>query len=237
MNDPTSSAAYWKEYFSHLSADQGLSDTAKLDFSNDRVRFQTYGWMMEAMGPLAGRRCLDAGCGTGDLALVMNTLGAGVDAFDFAEPGIARLRRAHPQVRWVVADLTALEGAELAAEYDVVTASEVLQHVPAAAAIRTLWQRVAPGGRLVAVMPNADCPIVQRTQTRFGGHYNGMHLTTLLECLAALPGAAFYRWRGAGFLADQTLLPYGLTPWLDGPHDFGEAPPNRFQFAVLRAPQ
>jgi len=232
-NQPNPS--FWKEYFSRQIADQNLSNTSKLDFSNDRVRFQTYGWMLEAMGPIVGRSCLDAGCGTGELARLMACLGAKVSGFDLAEPAIKTLQHNHPEVHWFTADLTDLDSSEINGPFDVITASEVLQHVDAPAAIKALWSRVSPGGRLVAAMPNASCPIVQKTTARFDGNYNGIHIDTLATTAAELDDCALFCWRGAGFIEDQTLLPYGLTPWFDAPCTLEGTPPNRIQFVIQRA--
>lgn len=231
-----SRCSYWKEYFSRLISDDSLSNSNKLVFSNDHVRFQTYSWMIEAIGPVAGLTCLDVGCGTGDLSRVMDCMGAHVDAFDLAEPAIVQLRQAHPGIRWFAADVTNMGASSVGEAYDVVTASEVLQHVDAVAAIRALWQRVAPGGRLVAAMPNADCPIVKRTSERYKGYYSGVSISELSATLAGLDDVDLFRWRGAFFLADQRLVPYEMSSWFEGVHDFGAAPPNRLQFVAVRKP-
>lgn len=229
-----SRSSYWKEYFSRQLSDESLSNSQKLVFSNDRVRFQTYGWMLEAMGPVVSRTCLDVGCGTGDLARILECMGARVDAFDLAEPAIVQLSRMYPGIRWFVADVMNLGGSSIGAAYDVVVASEVLQHVDALTAVRALWRHVAPGGRLVAAMPNADCPIVKRTTERYAGNYSGVHVGDLCATLAALDDVDLFRWRGAFFLDDQRLVPYEIGPWSDTVHDFGTTPPNRLQFVAMR---
>lgn len=234
-NQDPSRSAYWKDHFSRLMGNQDLSNTHKLDFSNDRVRFQTYSWILESIGPIDGLHCLDVGCGTGDLARIMRTLGGRVDAFDLAEPAITELRERHPDIRWLVADATDLVSAEIGTTYDAIVASEVLQHVDAPATLCSLWERLAPGGRLAAVMPNDDCPIVKRTRERFSGHYGGIDIEMLCDTLSNLPNVTLYRWRGAFFLEDQRLFPYGLSPWFGQSHDFGDSPPNRLQFVALKS--
>src|SRR5262245_38520536 len=91
--------AFWKQHYLQQYSDATLAASRKIDFSNDQVRNQTYGWLLEAMGPCAGLSCLDAGCGLGDVARLLDALGGRVDAFDVVEPCIEDLRRAHPQIR------------------------------------------------------------------------------------------------------------------------------------------
>ena len=67
---------------------------------------------------------------------------------------------------------------------------EVLQYVPLAEALGALWERLLPGGRIVGVVPNADCPIVSRTRARFGANYAP---PTLRQIDAVLQG-----WRRTG---------------------------------------
>jgi 2-polyprenyl-3-methyl-5-hydroxy-6-metoxy-1,4-benzoquinol methylase len=227
-------SSFWKDHFSHQHAEQSQSHSQRLDFSNDRVQYQTYAWLLESLGPLRGRSCLDAGCGTGELALAMTALGAEVTAFDIAQPTIDILSARHPTICWRVADLAHLDEADLAPAYDLVVASEVLQYVDAANGIASLWTKVRPGGRLAAVIPNADCPIVQHARSRFEGRYNGIALNTLVSTLKKLPEANVLRWRAVSFLDDQTLFPYGLGAWHRDADVALQPPPNRLQFVAMR---
>ncbi|MFF2205229.1 class I SAM-dependent methyltransferase [Streptomyces sp. NPDC058145] len=55
-----------------------------------------------------GGRALDVGCGTGELAAYLASLGYAVDALDFAGSAIARAREEHArleQVRWLPLDI------------------------------------------------------------------------------------------------------------------------------------
>lgn len=225
--------AYWEKHFSEQHADGAMSGTRKLDFSNDRVRTQTYGWILEACGIVGGKRCLDAGCGTGEIALLLAALGGEVEAFDIAPAAVSALQSEHPGIRWFVGDVGDVGSSQIAAQYDLIISSEVLQYVDAGQAIARMWPHLAPGGRLIGVVPYASCPIVQSVQKRFDDHYQGIALDTLRDLADSLPGVAQTWWRGAAFLDDQTLLPYGLSPWCT---DFQapQTPPNRIQFVLLR---
>lgn len=49
--------------------------------------------------PEGGGRALDVGCGAGELAAYLASLGYAVDAVDFAASAIDRARREHPEAR------------------------------------------------------------------------------------------------------------------------------------------
>lgn len=226
--------AYWEKHFSEQHADAAMSGTEKLDFSNDRVRVQTYGWIVEAAGIVRGQKCLDAGCGTGEIAILLASIGAEVDAFDIAPAAVATLQTQQPHIRWLVGDVADVGGSAIADRYDIVVSSEVLQYVDAAKAITRIWPHVGPGGRLIVVVPYAGCPIIQSVQGRFDGHYRGMTLESVSELASALPQVHKAYWRGAAFLDDQSLLPYGLTSWSEQFVAPEGVTPNRIQFVLLR---
>ena len=55
-----------------------------------------------------GDRVLDACCGTGDLAILAQRVGASVVGLDFSPEMLARARRKAPSIEWVEGDLLAL---------------------------------------------------------------------------------------------------------------------------------
>jgi SAM-dependent methyltransferase len=225
----------WSEYFHGRHDDVHSGLARRLDYSNDRVRFQTYGAVMEVAGPLTGARCLDAGCGFGDLSKILHAAGARVDAFDLVDSTIRRLKLSHPEINWFTADVQRLALEELTGEYNVVFATEVLQYVDPAPAIEALFQLVAPGGRLVGCVPHAGCPVVTATEDRYAGRYSGLTVRGLAETLSNLRGVATFAWRGATFLKDQALFPYQLTPWRRGSRlEEADGLPNRLHFVAMR---
>lgn len=226
----------WGAYFLKRHTDPSSGAARRLDYSNDRVRFQTYGAVMEAAGPLTGVRCLDAGCGFGDLSRILDAGGAQVDAFDVVDETIRWLKLTHPRIGWFTADISKLSGDVVSGEYGLIVATEVLQYGDPATAIRSLFRFVAPGGRLVGCVPNSGCPLVANAAGRFAGRYSAISIEDLVSTLSTLPDVARYSWRGAVFLEDQTLLPYKLTPWSDKAHLEGShGIPNRLHFMVSRA--
>jgi 2-polyprenyl-6-hydroxyphenyl methylase/3-demethylubiquinone-9 3-methyltransferase len=100
---------------------------------------------------LAGRRCLDVGCGAGILTETLARAGAEVTGADLAEDSltVARLHLAESGlsgVRYCLASAEELAARE-PATYDVVTCLEVLEHLPdPASAIAACARLLRPGG-------------------------------------------------------------------------------------------
>jgi 2-polyprenyl-6-hydroxyphenyl methylase/3-demethylubiquinone-9 3-methyltransferase len=110
-------------------------------------------WIERVCGGLAGKRVLDIGCGGGILAEAMAAKGARVSGIDLSEKalGVARLHQiesgASVDYRLIAAETLAAESPDA---YDVVTCMEMLEHVPAPAAIFAAAATLAaPGGAIV----------------------------------------------------------------------------------------
>jgi SAM-dependent methyltransferase len=102
-----------------------------------------------------GRRALVVGCGTGEDAEFLATLGFAVTGFDLAPTGIAAAKRLHPgtSVDYQVADLLALPDA-WAGAFDLVFEAYTVQPLfgeVRARALAALAGPVAPGGTLLVV--------------------------------------------------------------------------------------
>lgn len=100
-----------------------------------------------------GTRVLDAGCGTGRVAIELAERGFTVVGMDLDEKMLAAARAKAPRLRWLLADLSEA-GAHLRDEFDaVVAAGNVMIFLDPGSEGRVLEQlaaRLAPGGLLVA---------------------------------------------------------------------------------------
>ncbi|WP_331735579.1 methyltransferase, FxLD system (plasmid) [Streptomyces sp. NBC_01166] len=110
-----------------------------------------------ALAPEGGR-ALDIGCGTGELAAYLASLGYTVDAVDFAEGALerARVEQAESEgVRWLCLDVDKDDLTNLNEEgYDLVTLRMAVAFVrDRSRVLRGLGGRLREGGTLVVITP------------------------------------------------------------------------------------
>ena len=213
-----------------MSASQSLADHdtrpevrkhSAPDLSDESVQSQTFSLALEAAGPIFGKSCLDAGCGVGRFSAVLGTLGArDITATD----QVLDPRYQDPCIRWVRADLENELRFSSLPSFDLVFALDVLQVVPFAAGLRTLWQRVRPGGRLVAVVPNGACsprnPCAPSPRE-------------LRAAVDALTPASIRAVRGMTFQQEQQIVPYRVDPW--GREPAADPPPCRWLIVAVKS--
>jgi 2-polyprenyl-3-methyl-5-hydroxy-6-metoxy-1,4-benzoquinol methylase len=220
---------YWAKYYAGVAED----GRPALDYSNRRVQAQFFALTLEALGDCMGSRCLDVGCGLGELCKCLADLGASqVTGLDVVPELVEAARASRDDVRWIcdnADDETALASLGLV---DRISLVEVLQYLPSDRVLRSLWTHLAPGGRMVGIVPNANCPIVKSTVTKFGGKYVPLSEENLRETLTMLPELDASAMRGFVFLNDQRFLPYQVTTW-DGTAR-RETVPNRLQFVAQK---
>ncbi len=107
-------------------------------------------WILRQL-PRSFRTALDVGSGTGDLARLLATRAAAVDAIDPDPATVTRARELTPAdtpVTFTAAD--ALTGIP-SASYDVITCVAALHHLPFTDALAHFRRHLAPGGTLVVV--------------------------------------------------------------------------------------
>lgn len=125
--------------------------------------------MLGLVGEVAGRRILDAGCGSGPTSAALVERGADVSAFDRSSAMVEIARRRLPDT-----DLRVLDLAEplpwVDASFDVVVASLVLHYLRDwSGALAELRRLLPTGGRLVAsVIHPGAFPIVHPDLDYFG---------------------------------------------------------------------
>jgi 2-polyprenyl-6-hydroxyphenyl methylase/3-demethylubiquinone-9 3-methyltransferase len=160
---PTSIVAREAEHFGALAGDwwdpRGASamlhklNPVRLRYIRDRVDQH---WQEDERGvrPLAGRTAMDVGCGAGLLCEPLARLGAEVTGVD-AAPELIAAARAHAAGQGLGIDYRACGVEEIAGQFDLVTAMEVIEHVASPQAfLHDLAARLAPGGLLILSTPN-----------------------------------------------------------------------------------
>jgi 2-polyprenyl-3-methyl-5-hydroxy-6-metoxy-1,4-benzoquinol methylase len=216
---------FWSNHYEQVFA----TSDEWLDFSNERVQNQTFGVCLEAAATVQGRRCLDLGCGRGQFSRVLLGCGGIVTAVDATETA----RVPVPGIEWREGNLLDEDTLASLPKFERVFMLEVLQYLPLDTIAR-VWAHVEPGGRLVGVIPNSECPIVQKTVERFQGRYLPQSPESLLGALGALPDLALAAMRGLTFGDSQEITPYRLSSWYSTSPDDLPVPPNRLQFVAIR---
>lgn len=111
--------------------------------------------ILEHLQPQKGKKVLDLGCGTGDLAAAIHAQGADVLGIDLSGTMIQRAREKYPSLLFQVANAETFRTAE---QFDAVFSNAALHWIrQPEKVIETIWLALRPGGRLVA---------------EFGGHGN-----------------------------------------------------------------
>ena len=102
----------------------------------------------------SGARVLDAGCGTGRVAIWLAEQGFDCVGVDADASMIAEARRAAPQLTWIHADLTQLDSLALSADFDLVVAAgnviPLLASGTEPRVLESLAARLGPEGQLIA---------------------------------------------------------------------------------------
>ena len=226
---PSSRERFWSAYY----ADVVRTRDPWLDYSNEHVQVQTFGLAIEAAGPVRGRQCLDVGCGWGDVCRALLGLRASaVTGIDIVPELVAEHQQSDPQIRWLCGTLEDDGFVWALGQFDIAFLLEVLQLMPLEATLRRVWGMLRPGGRLVAMVPNARCPIVSRVRDRFDANYVPPSDIDIEAILSSLPEIAHWSYRGLWFGRDQRLVPYDVSEWR--PHGAWGHEPNRIQFVALK---
>ncbi|MFJ4151925.1 methyltransferase, FxLD system [Streptomyces galbus] len=116
--------------------------------------------LAEHMSAPDGGRALDVGCGTGELAAYLASLGYTVDACDFTDSALARAREEHADVkgvRWLHLDIERDDPAPLHEDgYDLITLRLMYPFVQdRGRVLHALGERLRDGGALVVITPVA----------------------------------------------------------------------------------
>ncbi len=230
---------YWAQHFC-AAAEQEKNAEKQLDFSNQAVAIQTYSYLLETCGQIAGKHVLDCGFGTGEIARICELLGGSVDAFDLVDARIPQLRNQSPGICWSAGDLGTWQLPANSERYDIILACEVLQYVDFDVVVKNLTDALTDSGRLIIVIPNADCDIVKRSTSRFDNRYLGVATDSLADRLSKYADDFHITYRGIRFQEDQSVVPYVTDAWTTvfptkNRNEVGHATPaNRLQIVLSR---
>lgn len=221
---------FWKNYYDNLAR----RGTAWLDYGNQRVQEQTLALAIDQAEPVAAKSCVDVGCGKGQLALALSERGASeIVGTDASAALLEQLALDAPQIGWINYSLLNPPAPQFFRGFDRVFAVEVLQYVPIGLGLAHLWQLTSPGGRLVGIVPNRDCPFLADAIARFRGYYAPPSASDLETAIAGLDGAAAWKLSGMWYTQQPEGAPYRVAD-LSG--SAADGPPNRFVFVVNRFP-
>jgi SAM-dependent methyltransferase len=149
----TTSRSKWQDHEGRASGAEYAAHFAQLASAGHDVHGEA-SFCDELLRP--GSHVMDAGCGTGRVAIRLDELGHHCVGVDSDEGMLAEASRAAPHVEWLLADLAALtpDIAPLAAGFDLVVAAgnviPLLAHGTEAHAIAGMAGMLHPGGHLVA---------------------------------------------------------------------------------------
>lgn len=85
--------------------------------------------ILAALPPTNGLKIADLGCGNGYLARLLDGMGHRITALDSSEDGIRIAREAHPSIDFRCLSLYDDLQASIGTDFDVVVASEVIEHL------------------------------------------------------------------------------------------------------------
>jgi SAM-dependent methyltransferase len=180
----------------------------------DPYAMAKYGILLDWLGDVRGKTVLVAGCGSGELCALLARRGAIVDAFDLEQRNLDLARetaqRLGAEFNTFVASIDDVGDAK---RYDVVAATDVIEHVrDDRAAVLKLKRLVKPAGRLVLTVPaRAE---LMGYHDEILGHFRRYSRRTLRPLVE--PDFAIERIRYFGFfLIPVTLI---VSRWLRRPY-------------------
>jgi SAM-dependent methyltransferase len=123
--------------------------------ADDPYAMAKYAIALAWLGEVRTLRTLVVGSGSGELACFLAQRGAEVLAIDVDEASVGFTRRTAARLGAVLrTGVSTLEGFDGAARFDLVVATDVLEHIADdAAAVAKLKGLLAPGGRLLLTVP------------------------------------------------------------------------------------
>jgi cyclopropane fatty-acyl-phospholipid synthase-like methyltransferase len=148
VTEPTRGAQ--RAFYDDVWRDVGAADLN----DHERARLRAITRALDGLALPPGARVLEVGCGRGWLSgLVLRRYGA-VTAYDLSVEPVEKARAAFPDVAFETRDVMADPPK---GEFDLVVASEVIEHIEDQASFAdTLVDVTRPGGSILLTTPNGD---------------------------------------------------------------------------------
>jgi 2-polyprenyl-3-methyl-5-hydroxy-6-metoxy-1,4-benzoquinol methylase len=165
-------------YLAHLEESGHVRTSRRLRWGREYLCYLLF--LVERIRGSSPRSMLDVGCGDGRLLGLVGDEVTRRVGIDLSGRAIAFARAFHPHLDFRVADAAALSES-----FEVVTAIEVLEHIPDDAIggfLRAVTDRAVLGGKVVISVPTSNLPVNEK-------HYRHYDRALLLEQVCA-SGAA-----------------------------------------------
>ncbi len=233
MTDAKWNEEQWREHYEEVFA----GGDRTLDFPSARHQAECFATCLKWSAPEPGSTALDFGCGWGQFSHMLASLGVHVTGAEYLESQVERLNKEaakNPLLDFVEADLTKPDEWPFNDRYfDAVYAIEVLHlGYPVPQLLRLMWERVAPGGRLVGVVGNENSQIVRTMARNLGIQHVGISRYGMADLLRSLPGVADTRYAGLHHDASQKIEVFDSRRVHDN-DDVQE--PYRWAFVAVRS--
>lgn len=145
------SRSEYDQWHQELAVSRGVDRIHLSDWHRDALKL---------LGDIRGKRVLEVGCGNGDFAFHLASLGCTLTAVDFSPAAInvaqERKRRHFPDTVNIEFACTNAENLDFSdSSFDLLVSCECLEHLPTPKnAIREFFRVLKPGGRLVLTTEN-----------------------------------------------------------------------------------
>lgn len=155
-----------------LDARGGISTSRALGWGAEYLCYLHH--VSSIIESLGAKSVLDAGCGDGRLFTVLQPSVTRRVGADLSTRAIAYAKAFSPDAEWYAGSIDDLDE-----QFDVVTAIEVLEHIPESAIpafVQSLARRVRPGGYAIVTVPSTVLPL----NAKHHRHYDERLLTAQL---------------------------------------------------------
>jgi len=169
-----------QNHLASLKFDLRISNLAKFILKNIQTNpVETcHGMSLQSL------KLLDVGAGNGLFLKFFKTHGFDVTGYELEDELVANMKK-DPDLKGVSISQTDITKTKGRPEYDVVIASDVIEHIKEhELAVKNLWSFVAPGGRLVITVP-AHMHLYGKRDEAWG-HYRRYDRRSLLSIVESL---------------------------------------------------